>query len=86
MLSQAIANWAAVGANVSVLQNVNVQIGALDNNLIGWTSGSTITLDPTADGWGWSTDLSGPTPGKMDLLTVVEHELGHELGLSDVVR
>ena len=23
-------------------------------------------------------------PGKMDLLTVVEHELGHELGLSDV--
>ena len=26
----------------------------------------------------------GPAAGKMDLLTVVEHELGHELGLNDV--
>jgi len=65
------------------------------------TSGNEITLDSTADGWGWNTDPSNAdftstgtdglqrAPGsaaadKMDLLTVVEHELGHELGLSDV--
>ena len=55
VLQQAIANWAAAGANVSALENVNVQIGQLDDNLVGWTAGNTITLDPTADGWGWNT-------------------------------
>ena len=48
------------------------------------TSGNQITIDATADGWGWNTDTSTVAAGKMDLLTVVEHELGHELGLSDV--
>src|SRR5262249_10303470 len=40
-----------------------------------------------AAGWGWFTDASpGATPaaGRMDLLTVVEHELGHVLfGVQD---
>src|SRR5262249_45549207 len=33
----------------------------------------------TAAGWGWSTG-SAPAQGRMDLLTVVTHELGHALG------
>jgi hypothetical protein len=86
---------------VTRLESVSVQIGTLDDNLIGLTSGNQITIDATADGWGWNTDPSGAdftttgatgleaTPGssavgKMGLLTVVEHELGHELGLRDV--
>jgi hypothetical protein len=86
---------------VTQLESAQVQIGNLDDNLVGLTNGNQITLDATADGWGWNTDptntdftsmgVSGleATPGsaaagKMDLLTVVEHELGHELGLADV--
>ena len=100
-MQQAIAAWVAEGASATQLESVQVQIGTLDDNLVGLTSGNQITLDATADGWGWNTDTSNAdftsigasgleaTPGsaaadKMDLLTVVEHELGHELGLSDV--
>ncbi len=101
VVQQAIMAWAADGANVAQLDAAQVQIGTLDNNLVGETSGNQITLDATADGWGWNTDTSnadftsaGPdglqaTPGsaaagEMDLLTVVEHEYGHVLGLPDV--
>jgi hypothetical protein len=90
VLQQAIADWTAHGANAAQLAAVPVRIGHLDNNLLGWTDASGITLDADAAGWGWYAD---PTPGpnaadpaadRMDLLTVVEHELGHELGLNDV--
>jgi hypothetical protein len=84
VLNQAINYWAAAGVNVFALQYVQITIGQLDNSLVGWTAGNTITLDATAAGWGWSTDPGAPTPDKMDLLTVVEHEMGHELGLPDV--
>ncbi len=101
VLQQAIAAWAADGANVAQLEAAQVTIGTLDDNLVGETSGNQITIDATADGWGWNTDTSnadftsaGPyglqaTPGsaaagEMDLLTVVEHEFGHVLGLPDV--
>ncbi len=83
VLNQALADWEAHGASAAQFANVQVQIGQLDGGLVGWTAGKTITLDADAAGWGWSIVLTGPTPGKMDLLTVVEHELGHELGLPD---
>ncbi len=58
VLDQAITAWAAEGANVAQLEAAQVQIGTLDDNLIGETSGNQITLDATADGWGWNTDSS----------------------------
>jgi uncharacterized protein (TIGR03118 family) len=101
VVQQAIAALAANGANVSQLEAAQVTIGTLNDNLVGETSGNQITIDATADGWGWNTDTSGTdftsaspyglqaTPGsaaagEMDLLTVVEHEFGHVLGMPDV--
>jgi hypothetical protein len=39
-----------------------------------------ITFDRTAQGYGWSTDPSrAPVAGQIDLLTVLVHEIGHQL-------
>jgi hypothetical protein len=85
VLQQAIANWSAAGANAAQLSSVKVQIGHLNGNLVGWTDANQITLDADAAGWGWYTGLQdNPVANRMDLLTVVEHELGHELGLNDL--
>jgi hypothetical protein len=52
-----------------------------------------VRLDATAAGFGWFVDptpandsefASGKPPAGMDLLTVVMHELGHEVGLLDL--
>ena len=45
------------------------------------TAGRTITLDADAAGWGWSTSRI-PVTGRMDLFSVLVHELGHVLGMS----
>src|SRR5262249_41030739 len=47
---------------------------------LGWTLGNRTWIDRTAEGWGWS-DTGSPDQGRMDLLTVVTHELGHVLGM-----
>ena len=58
VVQQAIAAWAANGASATQLEAARVQIATLDDNLVGETSGNQITLDATADGWGWNTDTS----------------------------
>jgi hypothetical protein len=39
-------------------------------------------IDATAQGHGWS-ETASPQPGRMDLFTGLEHEMGHVLGLPD---
>ena len=51
---------------------VRYTIGDLDGELLALTSGTDITVDATAAGWGWDA---------MDLHAVLVHELGHVLGL-----
>jgi hypothetical protein len=95
LVSEALARWAAAGADVSALKDVTFQIADLPGAELGLASGHTITIDANAAGWGWFVDPTPhddsefTTPGnqseqyRMDLLTVLEHELGHVLGYSD---
>jgi uncharacterized repeat protein (TIGR01451 family) len=84
-VAQAIAAWSAAGADPSALGNVAnfaIDIAKLPDGELGWEVPGHIWIDPTAQGWGWSTG-STPTSGQMDLLTVVSHEVGHVLGFGD---
>ena len=92
LLSEAIARWAATGVDTSILNNMQVAITDLPGRELGFASGHTIYLDDNAAGWGWFVDATPgndsefTTPGnqgeqhRMDLLTVLEHEVGHLLG------
>ena len=92
LLGEAIARWQAAGVDTSGLGNLQVHIADLGGTTLGLASGNTIWLDDNAAGWGWFVDATPhndsefTTPGnqgeqnRMDLLTVLEHEVGHLLG------
>jgi Calx-beta domain/Matrixin len=71
-VAQAKADWLAAEPTAN-LSGVTFSIGDLDGTMLGVTNPwRQITIDANAAGWGWS---------EMNLVTVVEHELGHVLGL-----
>ncbi|HEV8251466.1 MAG TPA: Calx-beta domain-containing protein, partial [Gaiellaceae bacterium] len=74
-VAESQAEWLAADPDAD-FAGLAVSIGDLDGLLLGVTDGSTVTIDRTAAGWGWS--VSG---GQMDLRSVLLHELGHVLGL-----
>ncbi len=59
---EAEAIWARVlgpdRAKLAILNGITVDIGTLSDGMIGLTQGDVITIDSTADGWGWFTDTS----------------------------
>ena len=91
VVQQAIAGWVAAGLDSRVaaqLEDVVVQIAPLPAPYLGLAGPGIIWLDPTAEGYGWfisaASDPGAAVPrGRIDLLTVVSHELGHEFGLED---
>jgi hypothetical protein len=80
---------------LSALSQVTVGIAKFPGPWLGMAFPGAVWIDQTAAGYGWYLDPSpaadgvfpalpgSPAYGKVDLLTVVEHELGHELGLAD---
>src|SRR5262249_33864397 len=80
VVAQAIDAWRAAGIepqSLSALSQVEVHLANLPGSELGFASPGAIWIDRTAAGWGWS--VTGE-PGRMDLPTVVSHELGHLLG------
>jgi hypothetical protein len=87
--------WAGQGIALAKLAAVQFVITTLPIGQIGYTVGNTVYIDPIAAGFGWYTGptsafatdgqaiAGGPAAGRMDLLTVVEHEIGHTVGLPD---
>jgi hypothetical protein len=97
-VQEAIARWAAAGLDAqqwNILNRVTVGIADFPGPWLGMAFPGAIWIDQNAAGFGWYLDPTpaedsefpatpgSPAYGKIDLLTVVEHELGHELGLAD---
>jgi hypothetical protein len=72
------------------LNQVTTDVVDLPGDMLGGATGTGILIDVNAAGYGWHTDsaitVSGTAvePGRMDLLSVIQHELGHLLGFEDL--
>jgi hypothetical protein len=93
VVAQAKALWtAALGAadeRLAVLDDAQVVVGNLPDERLGVTLGHRVLIDSTAAGYGWfvnGSTASLATSGRMDLLTVVAHELGNVMGFAEDVR
>lgn len=93
VVEEAIARWQATGLSAgqaAALRAVNVQVADLGGAYLGMAADRTIWLDDNAASWGWFVDKTPWSDsefttlgdqGRMDLLTVLSHEMGHLLGL-----
>ena len=93
VVETAIGLWATTGisdSDVSRLESIAVSIADLSGSTLALTTTGSIVIDIDAAGYGWYTeDLNSEfgiqnsevAESRVDLLTVVSHELGHVLGL-----
>ncbi len=71
------------------LQRVRIEFADLPDNVLAQARGDVVQLDVNAAGRGWFVDqdphdeLGPEDSNRVDLLTVVLHEMGHVLGLDD---
>jgi hypothetical protein len=88
-VASALELWAAAGLDAGTLQDLSrttVTIAPLPAPYLGLAAPGAIYLDPTAEGYGWfpaTSATAAPPSDRIDLLTVVTHELGHLFGLMD---
>lgn len=92
LLREALFRWQAGRVDSSGIGAIEIRIGNLGGTTLGNAVGNSIWLDDNAAGWGWFVDPTPwddyefTTPGDqgeqnhMDLLTVLEHEIGNLLG------
>src|SRR5206468_2899086 len=84
IVTQAEAGWAAAGMDATALSSLDVRIADLADNILGAETPGVIWIDVNAAGHGWFIDSNSAdsvAPDRVDLLTVVAHEMGHALGL-----
>lgn len=98
LTTAAIARFESAGLDptgLSKLEAATVEFADLAGSLLGLTLGNRIQIDADAAGFGFFVDPTpaddiefltarGDTLGRVDLLTVIIHELAHVLGLPDV--
>jgi hypothetical protein len=81
----AVELWRAAGADPQTLQTIRYEVTDLEGLTLAETFGRLVLVDATAAGHGWWTDPHAPVPpDRIDLLTVLLHELGHVLGYDHV--
>lgn len=84
IVATAIQLWAESGLGadqIATMRAATVDIVGLHGLELGISRPGMILIDNDAAGHGWSL---GPNPGNgVDLLTVIMHELGHQIGLGD---
>jgi uncharacterized repeat protein (TIGR01451 family) len=90
VINAAICWWEDHGISaeqLGQLKSATVEIADLGEDAQGWwlgnSSGSLITIDDDAADHGWSLGLGDVAHNKVDLFSVLVHEMGHVLGKSD---
>jgi hypothetical protein len=82
------AAWLAVKPDAD-FSGMTFAVADLGGLMLGYAEGSAITIDSLAAGYGWFVEkgpventakLNSDAVGRMDLFTVVMHEIGHALG------
>jgi len=94
----AIQRWADAGATaeqIAAMQAVSITVADMAGPILGMSGAGEIRLDSDGAGYGWFIDSTpgedsefgaaagGAAEGRMDALSVIMHELGHQIGLAD---
>jgi fibronectin type 3 domain-containing protein len=80
----AISQWVASSVDrtaVNTLSQIEFHTADLSGSTLGLAFGNAVWIDRDAAGYGWSIDSNIVQPGRVDLSSVISHELGHILGL-----